>query len=248
MAYLVNYYLNLFWEKISGQSAWSEELAQYFKISSQQVLNNLQQKKHFTDNLWHQKKRRSVPQIFSFYSETDYFIYRQKWFNRYKAFWDIALSLLLKSKGSFCEYGSGIGPVTYWLIKLFPQWQYTLVDLNCPVFSFAKWRFKSNQNVNFRQVIFNKLPLIQQYDVITCKQVLEHVPNPYDLVKHLIDHLKPGGWLYLDYIFDPGKENLAQSAKQRNKVITYLNHHLRPIFSIDKSNPAEGYGLYLKLS
>lgn len=209
-------------------------------------MQNYQQKYQQAKNLWQKKTRNSLQRIFSFYQETDYFIYRQKWFNRHKAFFDIALPLWLKPAGQFCEYGSGIGPVTAWLLKFFPNWGYTLVDLDCPVFDFAQWRFKQYSKVNFKTVSAVKLPLTKKYDVITCKQVLEHVPNSWALVRHLVEHLKPQGWLYLDYIHEPGQENLVASAKQRRQVLAYLQQSLKPIFTINPNSEVEGYGLYLK--
>lgn len=244
--YLVNYYLNLASETIFHHTAWTQELADYFKITPDQAKANYLKKQVLANRLWRQKSRRSIKQIFAFYQETDYFVYRQKWFNRHKAFWDIALPFWLKKPGNFCEYGSGIGPVTAWLISRFPEWHYTLVDLNCPVFKFARWRFRQNKKVNFKTVGVDRLPLTQKYDVITCKQVLEHVPNPLELIKHLVQHLRPGGWLYLDYINEPGEENLTVSSKQRRLVLAFLAKNLTPILAIDPNNHEEGYGLYLR--
>ncbi|HRD71486.1 MAG TPA: bifunctional 2-polyprenyl-6-hydroxyphenol methylase/3-demethylubiquinol 3-O-methyltransferase UbiG [Aquimonas sp.] len=37
----------------------------------------------------------------------------------------------------------------------------------------------------------------QQFDVITCMEMLEHVPDPAAIVEACADLLKPGGWLFL---------------------------------------------------
>lgn len=37
----------------------------------------------------------------------------------------------------------------------------------------------------------------QQFDVITCMEMLEHVPDPVAIVDACADLLKPGGWLFL---------------------------------------------------
>lgn len=37
----------------------------------------------------------------------------------------------------------------------------------------------------------------QQFDVITCMEMLEHVPDPAAIVDACADLLKPGGWLFL---------------------------------------------------
>lgn len=244
--YLAHYYLNFAGERFIRRLAWTEELSAYFKITADQVAANYLAKQALANRLWRQKTRRSIKQIFSFYQETDYFVYRQIWFNRHKSFWDIALPFWLKRSGQYCEYGSGIGPVTAWLIKYFPNWHYTLVDLSCPVFKFAHWRFHEHKNVDFKTVEIKRLPLTRQYDVITCKQVLEHVPNPLELIKHLVKHLRPGGWFYLDYINEPGGENLIASSRQRRLVLAYLAKTLRSVMAIDPDKQQEGYGLYLR--
>lgn len=243
---MANYHLLLWREWLTGRADWAKELADYYRVTAAEILADFHKKQEQANDLWKKKNRNSIDKIFSFYSETDYFVYRQKWFNRHKAFYDIGLPLFVKKEGNFCEYGSGIGPVTAWLIDKFPGWRYTLVDLNCPAFDFARWRFRKNKNVDFKTVTSKKLPLNCQYDVITCKQVLEHVPNPRELVEHLVDHLKPGGWLYLDYINEPGSENLSVSAKNRRGTLRYLKERLHPVFAVDPEKKEEGYGLYLR--
>src|SRR5437899_2278204 len=79
-------------------------------------------------------------------------------------------------RGVFCEYGSGVAPVTAFLRPRFPEWRYTLVDLPTPTLAFARWRFREHANVEFKEPGFGTdLPLTSPYDVITCLDVLEHV-------------------------------------------------------------------------
>ena len=243
---LIYYYFSIILEKLGKSPQWTQEVGGYFKLTSQKVTSLYHQKRPQAAKLWHIKKRTTEEKIQSFYQETDYFIFRQSYFHHHKAYFDMALPLLIKTKGSLCEYGGGIGPMTNWLIKLFPHWQYTIADLDCPVLKFAKWRFKNNQQVSFKTVTSKKLPLTKNYNVILCKHVIEHVPNPLKVVKHLISHLKPGGWLFIDFIYDPGEENLQSAAKQRNSVLRYLKANLAPIFTLDPKNSADGYGLYIK--
>lgn len=232
-------------EKVFPSSLWSQELGQYFKTSPGKIIQAYQQKRPQAAKLWLKQKRRRLSQIFSFYSETDYWVYRQTYFNRHKTFFDIALALLFKPNGKFCEYGGGVGPVTHWLLNKFSGWKFQIIDLDCPVLKFSRWRFRRNPQVSFAVVKSAVPPLKTNFDVIACKQVLEHVPNPLVVVKALVQHLNPGGWLFLDYVNAPGRENLAKSARQRRQVLAYLDR-LHPIFRIDPNNPKEGYGLYIR--
>lgn len=240
------YYWRGFWEKLGFKTNWSDELGEYFGISAQEIKELYQSKRLQTAKLWRQKKRLSEKAVQSFYRETDYFVFRQNYFHRLKIYLDLAVPMILKRQGKFCEYGGGVGPFTHWLLPLFPRWKFQIVDLDCPVFDFAKWRFKNKSRVYFSTVTPKTLPLKDQFDVITCKQVLEHVSQPLRVVKHLVGHLKPGGWLYLDYIYDPGEENLIIGAGQRRQVLKYLKTELKPLFTIDPQRSEEGYGLYLK--
>ncbi|MDZ7587020.1 MAG: methyltransferase domain-containing protein, partial [Patescibacteria group bacterium] len=245
-AKLVRYQITEIKEKFTPQPASTIELGRYFKTSPEQIIKIYQQKRKQTVKLWDKAKRHQLKQIFSFYSETDYFVYRQNYFNHHKSWWDIFLALRLKKTGRFCEYGAGIGPVTNWLIGKFPDWQYHLIDLNCPTFKFSRWRFNKSHNVSFSAVKSLTPPLVGQYDVIVCKQVLEHTPNPYTICREIIKHLNPGGWLFVDFINSPGQENLNRSYQQRAKTLVYLASELRPIFKISSQGETEGYGLYLK--
>ena len=240
------YHCRGFLDKFGFKTNWSSEVGQYFGISVREAEKRYQGKRLEAARLWNKKNRTTEKQIQSFYQETDYFVYRQTYFHRLKIYLDLAVPLLLKRRGRFCEYGGGVGPFTKFLLPFFPGWKFTIADLDCPVFDFAKWRFRKNRRVTFVTVTPTKLPLKEKYDVITCKQVLEHVSQPLKVIKHLTDHLNPEAWIYLDYIYHPGRENLVKGARQRRQVLGYLSKNLKPIFAIDPDNPEEGYGLYLK--
>jgi len=243
---LCYYHLFALLDKFFSTSNWTEELSRYFSTSPEKIVQAYQQKRPVAAKLWLKKQRQQINQIFSFYSETDYWVYRQTYFNRNKIFLDIALALGLNSGVRFCEYGGGVGPVTHWLIDKFPRWQYQIIDLDCPALKFCRWRFRGKSNVSFKIVTSLNPPLNGNFDVITCKQVLEHVPNPLAIVRQLVKHLNPGGWLFLDYVNHPGRENLSRSARERRQVLGFLRTRLRPIFSIDPNKSDEGYGLYIK--
>ncbi|HEX4879507.1 MAG TPA: bifunctional 2-polyprenyl-6-hydroxyphenol methylase/3-demethylubiquinol 3-O-methyltransferase UbiG [Limnobacter sp.] len=57
-------------------------------------------------------------------------------------------------------------------------------------------------NVNYRAVSAEQLAGEQQanYDVVTCLEMLEHVPDPAQTVQACADLCKPGGWLFFSTI------------------------------------------------
>jgi 2-polyprenyl-6-hydroxyphenyl methylase/3-demethylubiquinone-9 3-methyltransferase len=53
-------------------------------------------------------------------------------------------------------------------------------------------------NVQYREACVEALALERpaRFDVVTCKEMLEHVPDPASVVKACADLVKPGGWVF----------------------------------------------------
>ena len=196
--------------------------------------------------LWEAKPRTGESDYRSFYAETGYFVLRQMYYHRNDCFHHVAETMRGR-EGDFCEYGSGVAPVTAWVRRRFPAWRYTVVDLPSPALDFAKWRFRKFPNVEALSPGFGPdLPLSRSYDVITCLDVLEHAINPLEIARHLVAHLKPGGTLHVNFIEDPGGENLAESAAERAATIALLDRELQPVLPLHAAVRDEVYGRYVK--
>ena len=59
---------------------------------------------------------------------------------------------------------------------------------------------KSPITLHVREVLPDKLPLEDNYDIITVLEVYEHLRNPSEVTIHLCDHLRRGGLLWENYI------------------------------------------------
>ena len=65
------------------------------------------------------------------------------------------------------------------------------------------------------------------------------------MVRHLVEHLKPGGRLLLNFSDDPGRENLVESAAEREATVAYLASRLVAEVPL---GPGELYACYVKPS
>ena len=179
---------------------------------------------------WHDER-----EIRSHYAQNHYLLYRQVYYHRDRSFrW---LRKYLPPAGKVCEYGCGVAPAISWLashgsqfvpgghFRLKQRYEYTLVDIPNPAFAYARWRL-DQRGIRFTALspgLGNALPLREAYDTILCLEVLEHVPNPDEVVRHLIAHLSPGGYLLLNFVDgEPQGLNLASAQRQRKATLELL--------------------------
>ncbi len=237
-------------DRLGGNRGWFREISDYHRgLTRQEFWIRYTIGRMEAAKLWAGKPRRSEADYRAFYAETDYWVLRQMYYHRNSSFHRVAAVMRRVGKvGDCCEYGSGVAPVTAWLRPRFPAWRYTLVDLPSPMLEFARWRFRACANVETLEPGFGSdLPLVRRYDVITCLEVLEHVINPLEVVRHLVEHLAPGGSLFVNFVDEPGgDENLLESAAQRGATIEYLNRALRPVVPLALTGPDVIHGHYVK--
>lgn len=122
----------------------------------------------------------------------------------------------------FLDYGSGIGSNA--LVFGLAGFHVTLADVADPLRNFARWRCE-HRGIPVRTIDLKHETLGRgQYDVITCFDVLEHVPEPMAALRRIRDALRPGGifFIYAPFGHDP----------ERPMHIVHDDAVLRPIRSL----------------
>ncbi len=67
-----------------------------------------------------------------------------------------------------------------------------------------------------------KIPVNEKFDVITLFDVIEHVPNPREVIQSIADHLNPGG---ISLLFTPNLDAFAfAKLKERSSLIMPVEH------------------------
>lgn len=236
-------------DRVGLNRGWPREMSAYYRqMTIQEFWFPYTIGRMDAATLWEPKSWTGESDYRAFYAETDYFVLRQMFYSRNECYYAVADSMRpAGGTGDFCEYCCGVAPVTAWRRPRFPRWRYTLVDLPTPMLNFARWRFREASNVEAKEPgLAADLPLTRDYDVITCMDVLEHVINPLEVVKHLAEHLKPVGTLHLNFSHAPGGENLLESAAQRAESIRYLDTALRGVVPLRVDAADQVYARYVR--
>lgn len=226
----IRYYRDVKGELISHQDALARALS-----------------KEMHKSAWYKSERKSLDEIMHFYQEVDIYPFRQPYNYRLGGFRYLKELVWHKKSPLVLEYGCGSAVLTEYLLARYPELTYTVADIPSTTLEFVKWKKKTYEYPYAILTIGkgkNGIPLKSYYDLIICKDVLEHTPNPLEITSAFCDYLAPGGVLVIDFINAPGGENLQQAVDEREEVKKILRDRLIALKAIDM--PQGNDGLYMK--
>jgi 2-polyprenyl-3-methyl-5-hydroxy-6-metoxy-1,4-benzoquinol methylase len=135
--------------------------------------------------------------------------------------------------GHVCEYGCGLAPVASSLCKYYPHLNVgiTCADIPHIMFHFTRWKFRNTEYVRLINIDpYDDAPLTDMYDTVFCVTVLEHLPRPLPVLRHLYSHIKPGGHFVFDYIKSEGKGlNTVSALADRIPALQYIANNFEVI-------------------
>jgi len=124
------------------------------------------------------------------------------------------------------EYGCGAAQITYSALKYanFKNAKFAIADIRQFTYHFAKWRLAHLENVSFIDIEPDTLPKFsEKFDVVFLMTVLEHLPNPLQVVKHIYLNMEDKGYLIFDYIKSAGGGlDTMQSVRVREQVLEFI--------------------------
>jgi len=105
----------------------------------------------------------------------------------------IALARLLdlKNVSSWLDIGTGYGFLLKWLKE---KWGIAAEGIELSSQEAAYAREMLGQKVHCKLLSQSGL-LKERFDVVSCFEVIEHIPEPKAFVKEMADYIRPGGWL-----------------------------------------------------
>ena len=200
---------------------WHTDLCQWYKVSPRRALElGTRQNGRRPDlpgsltcppvsgktweELWAARPRNSEEAVLGFYREIGaWATFRQVVRHRWRSYAFVARHL--PRNGVLLEYGCGVAPISHWLAT--HPWQvggeptYILVDVDSEHFTFGRWRVAAADGEALELVVEpgKPLPTLPPCDVAICSEVLEHVPDPVAVIRHVGGALKPSGVLFEDF-------------------------------------------------
>jgi SAM-dependent methyltransferase len=130
-------------------------------------------------------------------------------------------SLNLPESGvTMLDAGTGHGDLALYFSRIHPGWMVTGIDVEDePV---ARCREAAEllrlDNVNFRRDDLLRLDASEQYDLITCTDVLEHIEDDRLVLANLARALRPGGHLVLHFPSVPQRRHLRLVAWRERRI------------------------------
>lgn len=132
----------------------------------------------------------------------------------------------IRNAESILEYGCGVAPITFSSLKYgnFKHTKFTIADIKQFTYHFAKYRLAHLTNVTFINIKPATVPKFPgKFGAVFLMELLEHLPNPLEAVKHIYQNIEDNGYLVFDYIRGEGEGlDTIKSVREREQVLGFV--------------------------
>lgn len=134
------------------------------------------------------------------------------------------------------DAGSGFGQYVFRMARKNPQWHITGLDVkeeqidDCNRF-FEKIGF---ENVRFQVADLTRLDYEQEFDMILCVDVMEHIEADVQVLENYYRALKPGGMLLISTPSDQGGSDVHHHDEKPDGAVGFIDEHVRDGYGISE--------------
>ena len=252
------------------QKYWYEDLCDYYNVSPQEAILLSERRSgrkpslpgsktcepvsgKTWEELWDDKPRETLQQKMEFYNEIgSWQSFRQCNYRKDFPF-GFFYNVYTRFGDHILEYGAGVCPLANAFLEVNknPYYEFSFVEVDCEHYTFGKWRLQKkspNTKMNFFTVDHvNPVPdleKVKKFDFVSMLDVLEHLPNPLDVIKKVCDQTHGGGYLletWVEHDHGPGHADLEEAEEQREDVFKFIEENYDFI-----NEPIPGYRVWKK--
>jgi len=137
-------------------------------------------------------------------------------------------------KATVLDAGSGFGQYVYYMGRKHPDWKIKAVDVKVEQIDDCNNFF---QKIGFDKVHFEvgdltKLNFDEQFDLVICVDVMEHIEEDELVLKNYFKALKPGGMLLISTPSDQGGSDVHSHEHEEAGVHGFIDEHVRDGYGI----------------
>lgn len=122
------------------------------------------------------------------------------------------------------DAGSGFGQYTYRMSRLFPNAEILALDLKQEQVDDCNRFFKEigNNKVRFETADLIQLNKADEFELVLCVDVMEHIEEDEKVFSNLYKAMKPGGWLLISTPSDRGGSDVKHEGES-----SFIEEHVR---------------------
>ena len=233
-------------EAVGWEPPWYADLVDYYRVTPAQALELGTRRRgrrpdlpgsptcppvsgKTWEELWNAHPRDSEEAIFAFYREIgSWSAFRQVIRHRFRSWGFVARHL--PTDGTLVEFGCGIAPISHWIATHEPGRPrfFFLTDVPSEHFTFGQHRLRGKAAFLAVPVRPGTLPELPRCDVACILEVLEHVPDPVAVIRHVGAAIRPGGVLFEDFHRHDAESDgpdLPSARTMRPEVYRHLGRH-----------------------
>lgn len=237
---------------------WYSDLCHYYQVTPERAIELGQRAKGRRPNLpgsrscepisgktwedlWDLKPRETLAQKIAFYDEIgSWQSFRQC---SYRSTFDYGAFLhQMKNRSNFLEYGCGVAPFSNYILERCPEKlsATTLVDVPSEHLRFGEWRINRKSKlagdveVKIIQITPEKVipEFDSKFDFVSMMDVLEHLPNPFDVMGNIFESCNKGAILietWVEHEHGPEGADLEEAEEEREITMDLIKQRCEPL-------------------